>query len=203
VREPVRFLYDAADVEASLAALSEGVLARWLANRGIDELLTTGRAVLADAVARSIQSLADQERLGISIVAVRLGRLVPPMAVAPAFADAARARSDRRQMITRAEETRDRSRSEAAGRAREISDAAAGRFDRLVQPAQGEAQRFALVLAEARKDPIAFRRRLFLETIAEILPRFRRTVVVAPGQDLDISLLGDEPAARGDKEAPR
>jgi modulator of FtsH protease HflK len=203
VREPVQFLYGAADVEASLAALAEGVLARALANRGIDELLTTGRAILADAVARSIQSLADQEKLGISIVAVRLGRLVPPMAVAPAFADATRARSDRRQMITRAEEFRDRSRSETAGRAREITDAAAGRFDRLVEPARGEAQRFARVLAEARHDPTAFRRRLFLETIAEILPRFRRTVVVAPGQDLDISLLSDEVPSRESKEPPQ
>ncbi len=203
VREPVQFLYGAADVEASLAALSEGVLARSLANRGIDELVTTGCAILADAVARSIQSLADQEKLGISLVAVRLGRLVPPMAVAPAFADAARGRSDRRQMITRAEEFRDRARSETAGRAREIADAAAGRFDRLVQPARGEAQRFARVLAEARKDPLAFRRRLFLETIAEVLPRFRRTVVIAPGQDLDISLLGDEPPSTDKMEAPR
>ena len=163
-------------------------MTRALARRGIDELLTTGRAEVADRLARSIQSQADEEGLGISIVAVRLGRVAPPSAVAPAFADAARARSDRRQAITRAEEYRDRSRSEARGQAREIADAAAGRFDRLVQPARGEADRFTRVLAEARKAPDAFRRRLLLETLAELLPRFRRTVIVAPGQDLDISL---------------
>ncbi len=146
--------------------------------------------------------MADHEGLGVSIVAVRLGRVVPPMAVAPAFADAARARSDRRQAITRAEEYRDRSRAEAPGEAREIADTAAGRVDRLVQPARGEAERFTRVLAEARKAPIAFQRRLFLETIAELLPRFRRTVVVPPGQDLDISFLGDEPATREQEPPP-
>ena len=45
------------------------------------------------------------------------------------------ARSDRRQAITRAEEYRDRSQSEARGQVREIADAAAGQFDRIVQPA--------------------------------------------------------------------
>ena len=74
-------------------------------------------------------------------MAIRLGRVVPPSAVAPAFADAARARSDRRQTITRAEEYRDRARSEARGQAREIADLAAGQVDRLVQPARGEAAR--------------------------------------------------------------
>ncbi len=168
-------------------------MTRALARRGIDELLTTGRGEVADWLGRLIQSLSDEERLGISVVAVRLGRVAPPAAVAPAFADAARARSDRRQAITRAEEYRDRSRSEARGQAREIADIAAGQFDRIVEPARGEAQRFTRVLAEARKAPDAFRRRLLLETLAELLPRFRRTVIVAPGQDLDISLFEDPP----------
>jgi membrane protease subunit HflK len=54
------------------------------------------------------------------------------------------------------------------------------------------------VLAEARKSSGAYERRLFLETIAELLPRFRRTVVVAPGQDLDISLLMEDESIRPD-----
>ena len=88
------------------------------------------------------------------------------------------------------------------GQAREIVDLAAGRFDRLVQPARGEAARFTQVLAEARKNAGPFRQRLLLETLAELLPRFRRTVVVPPGQNLDITLLGDEPPARAKEAAP-
>jgi membrane protease subunit HflK len=192
VRDPAAYLFRARDVESVVRASSEWALTRALARRGIDELLTTGRGEVADWLGRLIQSLSDEERLGISVVAVRLGRVAPPSAVAPAFADAARARSDRRQAITRADEYRDRSQSEARGQTREIADAAAGQFDRTVQPARGEAQRFSRVLAEVRKAPDSFRRRLFLETLAELLPRFRRTVVVAPGQDLDISLFDDQ-----------
>jgi membrane protease subunit HflK len=196
VRDPAAYLFRTPDLEGSLAAISEWVLTRALANRGIDELLTTGRTEVALGLTRGIQALADEEGLGISIVAIRLGRVVPPAAVAPAFADAARARSDRRQLVTRAEEYRDRTQSDGRGQAREIADAAAGRFDRLVEPARGEAARFTRVQAEARKGPGPFRQRLFLETLADLLPRFRRTVVVPPGQDLDISLINDEALPR-------
>ena len=202
VRDPAAYLFRTTGVEETLAAIAEWQMTRALANRGIDELLTTGRAEVALGLTRAIQAMADQDGLGVSIVAIRLGRVVPPTAVAPAFADAARARSDRRQAITRAEEYRDRTRSEARGQAREIADLAAGRFDRLVQPARGEAARFTQVLAEARKDAGAFRQRLLLETLAELLPRFRRTVVVPPGQDLDITLFDDEAPARAKEPSP-
>jgi membrane protease subunit HflK len=194
VRDPVAYLFRARDVEASLSALSRSALLRALAGRGIDELLTTGRAALALELAGAIERLADEEQLGVSILALRLGRLAPPDAVAPAFADAARARSDRRQAVIRAQEHRERTLALARAHARELADAAAGGYQRIVEPARGEAERFTMVAAEARKSSGAFEHRLFLETLGEILPRFRRTVVVAPGQDLDVSvLLGGEP----------
>ena len=58
--------------------------------------------------------------------------------------------------------------------------------------ARGESDRFLKVLAESRKDGQAVRQRLYLDMLAELLPRFRRKVVVAPGQDLDLSLISDE-----------
>jgi membrane protease subunit HflK len=128
---------------------------------------------------------------------VRLGRVAPPVPVAPAFADAARARSDRRQAVTRAEEYRDRAMADARSQAREVADRAAGQFDRVVHGARGDADRFTKVLAESRKDLAATRRRLYLEALAEILPRFTRKVVVAPGHDLDISLFTEGGAKTG------
>lgn len=205
VLDPVAFLFAARSVDATLAAIAEGALTRALAGRSIDDVLTTGRAEVADRTLRDVQDRADLQGLGISIRAVRLGRVTPPMPVAPAFADASRARSDRRQAVTRAEEYRDRARADARGQAREIADRADGRFDRTVQGARGEADRFTKVLAEARKDLAATRDRLYLEALSELLPRFARKVVVAPGHDLDISLFteGGPRAVNGTPAAAR
>jgi membrane protease subunit HflK len=199
VADPPRFLFAARSVEASLAAAGESAVMRAMGERGIDAVLTSGRAEVAEQVGRALQEQVDLQGLGVSIRAVRLGRVSPPAAVAPAFVDADRARSDRRRAVVAAEEYRDRAAADARGRAGEIADRAAAAFDRRVQVARGEAQRFSRVLAEARKDPDATRRRLYLDALAELLPRFRRKVVVEPRQGLDLSLFPDE-ASREEAE---
>ncbi len=199
VSDPSRFLFATRSVEASLTAAAESALMRAMAERGIDEVLTSGRAEVADRVGKALQDEVDLQGLGVSIRAVRLGRVSPPSAVAPAFADADRARSDRRRAVVGAEEYRDRARADARGQAGEVADRAAAAFDRRVQVARGEAERYTKVLAEARKAPEATRRRLYLDALAELLPRFRRKVIVEPGKDLDLSLFADE-AAREETE---
>ncbi len=94
--------------------------------------------------------------------------------------------------MTSAEEYRDRNLAEAEGMAREIANTAQGQHDRLVAVARGEAERFEKVLAESRKDLDATTNRLYLEALAELLPRFGRKVVVAPGRELDVSLFSEE-----------
>jgi modulator of FtsH protease HflK len=196
VVDPVAYLFAARSVDATLAASAESALTRALSERTIDDVLTIGRAEVAEAMLRAVQGRADAQGLGVSVRAIRLGRVAPPVPVQPAFADAARARSDHRQAVTRAEEYRDRAEADSRGQSREIADRAAAQFDRTVQVARGEADRFTKVLAETRKAPEATRRRLYLEALAELMPRFSRKLVVASGQDLDVSLIVDD-AAKG------
>jgi modulator of FtsH protease HflK len=195
VADPVAYLFAADSADSALALAAESALTRALARRGVDDVLTTGRAEVAEAIQAAIQLEADRAGLGVSIRAVRLGRVAPPVAVAPAFADADRARSDRRQAVTRAEEYRERAEADARGRSREIADRAAARVDRASRIARGEADRFSKVLAESSKAPDATRRRLYLELLAELLPRLGRKVVVGRGEAVDLSLIGDEGSA--------
>lgn len=198
VTDAVAFRFAARSIDAALTTAVESAITRNLASRGVDDVLTTGRAEIADAMARAIQQQADREGLGISVRAIRLGRMAPPAPVAPAFADAARARSDRRQRVNEAEEYRDRARSDAEGRAHEIADRSAATYDRDVQLARGEAERFTKLLDASRIDTASTRRRLYLDAIADLLPRLGRKVLVAPGQDLDLSLFPD----RGQPASP-
>ena len=192
VLRPSDYLFRTRSADAALAALGESALARALAGRSVDDVLTTGRAEVAAQMRREIQAGSDAQGLGFSVGEVRLAQVAPPGLVAPAFADVARARSDRRQAVTRAEEYRDRARADAKGLARETADRAAARYDALVQSARGEADRFAKIVAAVRKDPQAARHRMYLETVAELLPRFTRKVVVEPKQDVDLSVIADQ-----------
>jgi membrane protease subunit HflK len=190
VIRPVDYLFASRSADAAIEALGESALASALAGRAIDDALGPGRAEVAERMRREVQAGADAEGLGISVRAVRLTRVAPPALVAPAFADAARARSDRRQAVTRAEGYRDRALADARGLARETADRAAARQDLLVQMARGEADRFARLAAEVSKSPRSARQRLYLEAVAELLPKLSRKVIVAPGRDVDLSVVG-------------
>ncbi|MFO0950313.1 MAG: FtsH protease activity modulator HflK [Isosphaeraceae bacterium] len=201
LKDAKAYLFTSASADAELSALAESALAGELAGRGIDDVLTSGRAEVSERLQRKLQTLADARGLGVSVVAVRLARVAPPSAVAPAFADAAKARGDKRQAVTRAEEYRDRARADARGQAQETADRAAGRHETLVQAARGEADRFGKLVAEVRKSPKAARRRLYLETIAEMLPRFKRTVVVPSDREIDLSVFTDGQAPKPEPAA--
>jgi membrane protease subunit HflK len=192
VVQPVDYLFASDSPDSAIEALGESALASALAGRAIDDVLTSGRAEVAERIRREVQSGADARQLGISVRAVRLTQVAPPGPVASAFADASRARSDRRQVVTRAEEYRDRARADARGLARETLDGASARHELLVQTARGEADRFAKLAAEVAKAPRAARQRLYLEAIAELWPKLSRKVVVGPGQDVDLSVLGEK-----------
>jgi modulator of FtsH protease HflK len=192
VVRPVDYLFASRSADSAVEALGESALASALAGRTIDDVLTSGRAEVAERIRRDVQSGADLRGLGISVRAVRLTQVAPPGPVATAFADASRARGDRRQAVTRAEEYRDRARSDAWGLARETLDGASARHELLVQTARGEADRFAKLAAEVAKAPRAARQRLYLEAVAELWPRLTRKVVVAPGQDVDLSVVGEK-----------
>src|SRR5262249_46845352 len=86
VLDPVAFLFAARALDAAWTADAESALTDALAGRSIDDVLTTGRAEVAEKMLRTIQDRADLQGLGISIRAVRLGRVAPPVPVAPAFA---------------------------------------------------------------------------------------------------------------------
>ena len=189
VADPIAYLFAARSADAALGALAESALTDALSRRPIDDVLTTGRAELGEQLRGDLQNLADAHGLGIAVRAVRLGRVAPPAPVAPAFADAARARSDKRQAVTKAEEYRDKAHFDAQGQAREVADRAAGRHETLVQSARGEADRFTKVLAEAAKNPRGTRQRLYLEALSELLPRFQRKIVVGAGQDVDLGVF--------------
>ena len=191
VVRPAEYLFASGSADSAIEALGESALASSLASRSIDDVLTSGRAEVAERVRREVQAGADARSLGVSIRAVRLNQVAPPAPVAPAFADAARARSDRRQAETRAEEYRDRARADAKSVVREVADRSAARHHALVQSARGEADRFGKLAAEVAKDPAAARQRLYLETITWLWPRLARKVVVGPGEGVDISVIGE------------
>ena len=58
--------------------------------------------------------------------------------------------------------------------------------------ARGETERFLRLLDEYRRSPALTATRLYLETMALVLPKLRSKVIIGQGRDLDVSILQED-----------
>ncbi|HZJ11558.1 MAG TPA: FtsH protease activity modulator HflK, partial [Methyloceanibacter sp.] len=116
-----------------------------------------------------IQRILDGYGAGIQINQVQLQKVDPPSQVIDAFRDVQAARADQERLQNEAQTYANRVIPEARGESERILQAAQGYRDRVIAEAKGEADRFMDVLGEYQKAPEVTRRRIFIETMQEVL----------------------------------
>lgn len=194
IRDPKQYLFASAEPERLVARAAEAAITQTLADRSIDEVITTGKSVLAERVRDELQARLNRDyQVGVEVRSVSLLELSPPSQVAEAFTRAASARSDRERLILEARSYANEKRAEAQSEARATLDRATADHDRAINLARSEADRFAKLLSEYHKDEALTATRLYLETMAEIIPQFRSKVIVDSGKEVDVTIMRDEP----------
>ena len=143
----------------------------------IDDVLTTEKARVEQECQRLIQQILDGYKAGVQIVTVKLQDVQPPAEVIKEFKDVASAREDKERAKNEAQAYANDILPKARGEARKmVLDAEAYRKE-LVERAKGEAARFEKLLAAYRQAPEVTRRRLYLETMEDILARVRKVIL--------------------------
>lgn len=171
IADPDKWLHRVRSRTETIRDVSEAVMRRIVGNRLASDVLTVGRVSIADATKAAIQDILDSYEMGVRLVAVELQDVTPPDKVKPAFNEVNEARQERERLINEAQKRRNTVIPKARGEAKEvIANANAYQTER-VNRARGEAARFTSILAEYRQAPEVTRRRLYLETLDEVLPR--------------------------------
>jgi membrane protease subunit HflK len=192
VADPLRFIVATEDRETTLLRLTEAALARALSRRGVDGVLRDGRTAIAADVQSDLDLSARDYGLGIQILGVSLTDAQPPIEVQPDFAAAQAARSDLDRMRNEAKARSESVLIAAKGKARALDESARAGADRLVALSHARAARFLDLLAEADRSRRLTIRRLYLDTLRDLLPRVRRKVLLTPDEPVDLSLFGIE-----------
>jgi len=135
----------------------------------IDEVLTVGKFRIQQDTKKSLQKILDTYESGLEVVAVQLQKVQPPEQVIASFKDVASAREDQNRYINEAEGYANDIIPKAKGKAAEMVQQAEGYKESKIKRAQGDAARFLALLAEYRKAKEVTRKRLYLETMEEIL----------------------------------
>ncbi|NOX26224.1 MAG: FtsH protease activity modulator HflK [Deltaproteobacteria bacterium] len=177
VRDPVNFLFKVRNVDQAVRDVSEKALRQVVGNQDFDYALSN-RDVIESATARQLQQVMNKYQSGIKIVTVKLQDVNPPDAVKPAFNEVNEADQDMKRLVNEAEATYNKVIPKAKGQAKQILEEAHGYAIQRTNLAQGEAARFTDILKQYRLAKQVTRRRMYLETMQEILPKVKSVYVI-------------------------
>lgn len=172
------YLFKVRDSAETLRDVSESVMREIVGDRTVDEVLTVGRQEIENQALKTTNEISKQYELGLTIELVQLKGVNPPPAVRDSFDEVNRAQQDREKAINVAKGEYNKAVPRAKGEADQQLSKAEGEALKRINEATGDAGRFKVVFNEYTKAPAVTRQRLYLETMAEILPKLGNKVVL-------------------------
>jgi len=189
ISDPIKYLFRVREVPETIRDVSEATMRLVVGDHTVTEVLTVGRREISDLTQQRMQDVLDEYETGIQVVTVNLKDVNPPDPVKPSFNEVNQAKQEREQLINEAWAEYNKEVPAAEGEAQRMIRDAEGYALARVNRAQGDAERFLALYEEYSRARDVTRRRLYLETMTELLPRVRRKIIVDPGLENLVPLL--------------
>jgi membrane protease subunit HflK len=178
IKDPKRFLFDVRDVPKTFHSMSEAAMRQVVGDHSVDEVLTIGRERVAHQAKDELQRLCDRYGIGIVVQQLILQDVNPPDPVRPAFNEVNQAIQEKERSINEAWADYNKEVPRAKGEADQAVRAAEGYALERVNKAEGDARRFDAVYEEYKKAPAVTRKRIYLEAMAQLLPKLGRKLLL-------------------------
>ncbi len=167
--------------EESLQQAANSALRHVVGSRLMHNVLTEGRAEMAIEVRARLQEYLNSYTTGILVDKVNIEDSNPPNDVQDAFDDVIKAREDEERFQNEAQAYANKVKPEARGESQRMIEEASAYREEVIARAQGEAQRFELLLSEYAKAPEVTRRRLYIDTVQEVMAASSKILVDVEG----------------------
>jgi membrane protease subunit HflK len=178
VKDPYQYVFRVRDVRGTLRDVSEAVMRKVVGDHSVTEVLTIGREQIQVQAKNDLQILCNHYQMGVEILQLVLQDVNPPEAVRNSFNEVNQAIQERERSINQAWASYNSVIPEAEGKAEQAIQNAEGYATERVNDAQGDVQRFLSLQTEYVKAPAVTRSRLYLETIAKVLPQAKRRIII-------------------------
>jgi membrane protease subunit HflK len=177
IADPYKFLFKVREPVTTMRDISEACMRQIVGDRTVNEVLTVGRAEIANIVHQEIQKLCNEYSLGLKIEQVILQDVNPPDPVKDAFNAVNQAQQEKETLINQARSEYNKIIPRARGQAEETIQKAEGYATERVNNALGEATRFNALYREFIKAPDVTRKRIYLETMQNVIPRLGNKII--------------------------
>lgn len=177
VSDPVAYLFNVRDPEDMVRNAAESAMREVFGRLPANDVFRDDQAGIAAEVQQITQGILDSYGLGVTVSQISIEGAAPPAEVADAFNEVQRAEQDEDRVQEEARSYANTLLGDARGRAAALREDAAAYTNRVVQEATGEAERFNAIYAEYVNSPEVTRKRLFLETMEEVLGKSEKVLI--------------------------
>jgi membrane protease subunit HflK len=178
ISDPVKFLFEVREPSETLRYVSESVMREVVGDRTVDEVITIGRQEIESEALTKMQALSTKYAMGISIDQVQLKNINPPEPVQASFNEVNQAQQEKEKLINEARREYNKVIPLAEGeKDQRIREADGYRLKR-INEAEGDAARFSALLAEYTKAPEVTLRRIYIETLQDVMPGIRSKIII-------------------------
>jgi len=173
INNPQDFVYQIAEPQETVRATAESSMRAVVATVTLDNAIGGGRNAVEQRVQDMMQSVLDRYHAGVRVLGVSIRQADPPAAVNEDFKKVVAAQQEAQSNLNKA-------RTYA---------------QQIIAHAQGEAAQFDLAYAQYKLAPEVTRRRMYYETMEQVLSRNDKTIIEAPGVVPYLPLPGLKPKA--------
>lgn len=159
VRSAPDYIFQVADPRNTVRDTAETAMRAVVANATLNDTITSGRARIEAQVIETMQKILDEYNSGIIVQSVSIQKAAAPQAVDEEF-----------KQVTAAQQQAQANRNNANAWAQQQ-----------LATAQGEAAEFDKIYEQYKLAPEVTRRRLYYETMEQVLGKTNKTIVEAPG----------------------
>ena len=197
IRDARDYLFNIQSQQASVKAAAETAMREVIGRTPIQLVLAEGRLDIESETLELIQLILDSYSSGIQITNVKLQKVDPPGAVIDSFRDVQRARADLERKRNEAEAYQNDIIPRARGEAERLLQEARAYKEEVVQTAKGDASRFIAIYKEYANAKEVTKRRIYLETMEEVLGKMDKIIIDQDGGSGVIPYLSLDQLKRG------
>ena len=176
--DPVKKLFSVKDPETTLTEVSESAIREVVGRSTLDDVqFGKTRPEIPRRTKELIQHTLDSYNAGITVTSVNLQDVQVPDAVIPSRNDANKAQADKERFILEAEAYANGILPVAQGTASRMQQDAEAYKAQVVTVAEGQAARFSQLQAAYAQAPEVTRRRLYMDTMENVLGRAHKVLI--------------------------
>ena len=207
VKDPAKFLFSVINADDSLGQATDSALRYVIGHMTMDDILTTGRAVVRENTWKSLNAIIEPYDMGLEVIDVNFQSARPPEEVKDAFDDAIKAQEDEQRYIREAEAYARGQEPIARGNAQRIIEEATAYKDQVVLEAKGEVERFQRLLPEYKTSPELLRERLYIQSMEKVMTNTPKVMMDGNGNNLTVlpleQLLRGKTVPKSDTPQPQ